>query len=1557
MKKRYLSMLLAVLMLLSLTVTAFAEESQDEVSAAAATDSISLVSIDSVSYNSIQYTINLNVTDSLARQEYFLGMEYSSSTDFQHGIGKYFSTDFDPTLLNTAYDNDSRTISRTSVCFVPNVTYYLRPVMYSSDRSLVFRSANLIPFSGPKDDSQYTSLALYEEYSADRGWLYGKFVAPADGMYALTSGHNYDFITWIKAGATSSGSVGSNGSSDPLTLFFDASAGETVYLFGYSPNFSSSECIRVVRAEEVAPSANSIEVGDAFDITNMAAKFPFTISTTPTTAQNGYQVGIIFGDHGTDPSTWEITGRIYQPEYTIKSSTQMTYGSSSICVPGLDIDYQAALLDLNSDAILARGNYVGHLVASNDISNMTPLTAGSEFTWTDRTKVLYFAVPQSGMYQIHGENMGRFKVLNQKAKTFCDTGDQSEYNCSIYAKMGETLYIYTGKPNDNLCSITISYNGRIADTQQLQAAINAGETDLDLDNYGSFEITDDVTVPSGTTLSFEGTELVIAPNVTLEIQGTSRGDRISNSGTLRISGNSASFRTAECLTMTPTGHMEVDGNGFVEIVSNSTSNNEYLNPNMDMRFTNGGSVTFGYFIPSEEYMRSLLAGLDSSNPNIRLDFQIYADLTLSSDLTLRDNVSLHTDMNWNQGGSFTIPAGVTLTIPQSSGFYAYSSAINIEGSLVNSGAVVLSSVGNVENYPHILPMTLQSGGSYSGNGQVIIETLDNPTLYLLGFDAFAINEEWRNELGNNVSYRLISKTELAEAFDAFKTACESQNPPENYDALQSLGQFTISESLTIPAGMQVDAWGTTFVIPDGVNLTVNGGLNCRGFDIAEGGALLVTGLTDSNWAHANADRITCAGSITVGDWASFSLNINGWNESVANNTTVSGNGYFSLDIYANNEAAYLNGVEAVKSFNPYDASFRFTINMSINYPCVLQDNTRFDGLVMYHVHNDQHSNGSLTVPEDATVTVTGNGYVSLQGSCLNVYGTLQNQGTIELNTVYESGETGSLVIADGGSYSGSGRISVYDGENPKSHILGVSEGRIMQTGKDEQIGWSEYRILANDPNPITDGSSFSITTANEGVFYYEYSAGYVMMPDADGLYSFTLSFDPGTALHWNDARLGINGTDLQNQSFDTDEPESLTFLARMTANEPYELVFSNNEELGALTVNVSVTRLADGFAEMLNAMAANPHQHFEVAVTASDLDGLTTLTVPHNVTMNVDSAVTIPSGLSVTCYGTFYVNRNGAFVIPSGAHVDLAYDEESGYSGSVLMEGGTLDAAVNSMSFAGRSVVQISNRNYDSNEAAVNAVTGIQKDKIHLEATTRSQEEYDYWYGLAAGEGYRSLNLCLENGLAITLTQSLPEEYCIVVNQVTGVTIPENADILLNGFIAMEGGSFTNNGTLTVSEVAGIGIWDPNSTVINNGRVQLYGSIQGSEEAWIRNLGDVVIMDRNANITNVRFDYNLYHYPEEHRLVLPASLTAIEEEAFANVSAWEIVLPETVGSIGNRAFADSDDLLLVVIPKWDAEITGNPFENSPNAGIASPISGSVQSFADTAGIPFVSLNR
>ena len=114
-------------------------------------------------------------------------------------------------------------------------------------------------------------------------------------------------------------------------------------------------------------------------------------------------------------------------------------------------------------------------------------------------------------------------------------------------------------------------------------------------------------------------------------------------------------------------------------------------------------------------------------------------------------------------------------------------------------------------------------------------------------------------------------------------------------------------------------------------------------------------------------------------------------------------------------------------------------------------------------------------------------------------------------------------------------------------------------------------------------------------------------------------------------------------------------------------------------------------------------------------------------------------------------------------------------------------------------------------------------------------------------------------------------------------------------------------------------------------------------------------MNAQAIPAKITFSPNLYHYPNEHRLVLPASLTSIETEAFANTAAWEVDLPDGIGSIGDGAFANADDLFLVVIPNGNASITGNPFQGSGNVIIAAPSGGSVNQFADGEQIPFIAL--
>ena len=175
------------------------------------------------------------------------------------------------------------------------------------------------------------------------------------------------------------------------------------------------------------------------------------------------------------------------------------------------------------------------------------------------------------------------------------------------------------------------------------------------------------------------------------------------------------------------------------------------------------------------------------------------------------------------------------------------------------------------------------------------------------------------------------------------------------------------------------------------------------------------------------------------------------------------------------------------------------------------------------------------------------------------------------------------------------------------------------------------------------------------------------------------------------------------------------------------------------------------------------------------------------------------------------------------------------------------------------------------------------------------------------------------------------------------------------GQLVMEGGIFTNYGTLIVDEAAGIDYWNPNSTVQNYGTIQLYGDLRFGDVCAVDNSGSFIVMNQKHLPTEIRFNNNPYHYPEEHRLVLPASVTMVEEEAFANTGAWEIVLPADIDSIGENAFAGSENLFLVVIPNGNASITGNPFENSDKVTIAAPAPGAVETFATNAGIPFLPL--
>ena len=60
-------------------------------------------------------------------------------------------------------------------------------------------------------------------------------------------------------------------------------------------------------------------------------------------------------------------------------------------------------------------------------------------------------------------------------------------------------------------------------------------------------------------------------------------------------------------------------------------------------------------------------------------------------------------------------------------------------------------------------------------------------------------------------------------------------------------------------------------------------------------------------------------------------------------------------------------------------------------------------------------------------------------------------------------------------------------------------------------------------------------------------------------------------------------------------------------------------------------------------------------------------------------------------------------------------------------------------------------------------------------------------------------------------------------------------------------------------------------------------------------------------------------------LTLPASLTALEDEAFVGMPSTEIVLPDGIKTIGARAFADNQNLVLINLPKSVASVAPDAF--------------------------------
>ena len=118
---------------------------------------------------------------------------------------------------------------------------------------------------------------------------------------------------------------------------------------------------------------------------------------------------------------------------------------------------------------------------------------------------------------------------------------------------------------------------------------------------------------------------------------------------------------------------------------------------------------------------------------------------------------------------------------------------------------------------------------------------------------------------------------------------------------------------------------------------------------------------------------------------------------------------------------------------------------------------------------------------------------------------------------------------------------------------------------------------------------------------------------------------------------------------------------------------------------------------------------------------------------------------------------------------------------------------------------------------------------------------------------------------------------------------------------------------------------------------------EGSLDQW----QNVVIGFGNTSLVNVKFRY----YP--NALSLPATLKEVNDEAFAGIDAQQVIIPATAEIIGSKAFAECENLQIIVISNPSLSIASDAFVDSPSVVIYAPAAGTVQEYAQTAGIPFI----
>ncbi len=534
---------------------------------------------------------------------------------------------------------------------------------------------------------------------------------------------------------------------------------------------------------------------------------------------------------------------------------------------------------------------------------------------------------------------------------------------------------------------------------EFKAACENEEDGFDLSELGEFTIEESVTIPRKMFVDAEGTTIVIPAGVTLtveggmnaqvvEVQSTDEDENgrlvvhgfvgigsLETDGTVRfedwadnniedISGTGTIELKNDWLNI-PAAIWTDDVKDMMSYLDNNCGVNIHLDAQDEEDIANAPEAA-----PFEEHVR----------PNIHVQFAWAPD----DDFSVPEEVNFHIEAD----GILTVPEGVSFEVNGYLGLHG--ADVTVEGSLINNGTVgLMDADGSIGH------LALE-GGTYDGFGEIEIRTPCTMEGSLVGFNLedFIITESDEYHIRGRFA-------DMDQVYEAFREACENE---EGYFDLRNFGEFTISDNLTIPECMHVEAWGTTIVVPDDVALTIEGQLNAESL-IADGTVIL------DRWANANLDDLGGSGSVVVRNaWLNLPLEVwNGARDLVEIDQNRDGGVNINLD--AEDEEGIGNALNVAAEVTEE----RVHPNIHVSFDWMPEEDFSTPDGVNFHIERE----GSLTVPEEVRFTV--NAYLGIHGADVTVEGTFINNGDVEL---MEDDGVFSLLILDGGSYQGSGQIRV-----------------------------------------------------------------------------------------------------------------------------------------------------------------------------------------------------------------------------------------------------------------------------------------------------------------------------------------------------------------------------------------------------------------------------------------------------------------------------------------------------------------------------------------------------